>query len=69
MTSRLKKKLTDIGVDVSSRKANENFCLVREFMLFFQCTVDSTPGRLGHLFRRLKSPKTLANLFRYGNKK
>jgi hypothetical protein len=35
MTSRLKKKLTDIGVDVSSRKANENFCLVREFMLFF----------------------------------
>ncbi|KAF8347963.1 hypothetical protein F5887DRAFT_672698 [Amanita rubescens] len=28
MTSRLKKKLTDIGVDVSSRKANENFCLI-----------------------------------------
>lgn len=29
MTSRLKKKLNDIGVDTSSAKANENFCLVR----------------------------------------
>ncbi|TEB36535.1 DUF1604-domain-containing protein [Coprinellus micaceus] len=28
MTSRLKRKLGDLGVDVSSRKANENFCLI-----------------------------------------
>lgn len=28
-TARLKRKLGDLGVDVSSRKANENFCLVR----------------------------------------
>ncbi|KAF9525952.1 hypothetical protein CPB83DRAFT_877046 [Crepidotus variabilis] len=28
MTSRLKRKLGDIGVDVSSKKANENFCLI-----------------------------------------
>jgi len=28
MTSRLKRKLGDLGVDTTSRKANENFCLV-----------------------------------------
>ncbi|CAA7269265.1 unnamed protein product [Cyclocybe aegerita] len=28
MTSRLKRKLGDLGVDTSSRKANENFCLI-----------------------------------------
>ncbi|KAF8902382.1 hypothetical protein CPB84DRAFT_860751 [Gymnopilus junonius] len=28
MTSRLKKKLGELGVDTASRKANENFCLV-----------------------------------------
>lgn len=28
MTSRLKKKLGDLGVDLNSRKASENFCLV-----------------------------------------
>lgn len=28
MTSRLKRKLNDLGVDVSSSKANESFCLV-----------------------------------------
>ena len=28
MTSRLKRKLGDIGVDSSSSKANESFCLV-----------------------------------------
>ncbi len=29
MTSRLKRKLNDLGIDTSSSKANENFCLVR----------------------------------------
>ncbi len=29
MTSRLKKKLNDLGVDTSSARVNENFCLVR----------------------------------------
>lgn len=29
MTSRLKRKLNDLGVDPSSSKANESFCLVR----------------------------------------
>ena len=28
MTSRLKRKLNDLGVDTSSSKANESFCLV-----------------------------------------
>lgn len=28
MTSRLKRKLNDLGVDMTSSKANENFCLV-----------------------------------------
>ncbi|KAF6761784.1 DUF1604 domain-containing protein [Ephemerocybe angulata] len=28
MTTRLKKKLGDLGVDLNSRKANENFCLI-----------------------------------------
>lgn len=28
MTSRLKRKLADLGVDISSKKANENFCLI-----------------------------------------
>ena len=28
MTSQLKRKLGDLGVDTTSRKANENFCLV-----------------------------------------
>ncbi|KAJ3532797.1 hypothetical protein NM688_g7372 [Phlebia brevispora] len=28
MTSRLKRKLNDLGVDTSSHKANENFCLI-----------------------------------------
>jgi len=28
MTSRLKRKLGELGVDTSSRRANENFCLV-----------------------------------------
>ncbi|KAI6097687.1 hypothetical protein EDD16DRAFT_1667733 [Pisolithus croceorrhizus] len=32
-TARLKRKLGDLGVDVSSRKASENFCLVSLFML------------------------------------
>ena len=34
MTSRLKRKLGEIGVDTSSRKVNENFCLVCEFKCF-----------------------------------
>ena len=33
MTTRLKRKLGEIGVDTSSRKANENFCLVCELSL------------------------------------
>ena len=28
MTTRLKRKLGDLGVDLNSRKATENFCLV-----------------------------------------
>ena len=34
MTSRLKRKLGEIGVDTSSRKVNENFCLVCELKRF-----------------------------------
>ena len=34
MTSRLKRKLGELGIDTSSRKANENFCLVRSNTLF-----------------------------------
>ncbi|KAF9565923.1 DUF1604-domain-containing protein [Agrocybe pediades] len=30
MTTRLKKKLDELGVNINSRKANENFCLVRD---------------------------------------
>jgi len=33
MTSRLKRKLGDLGVDTTSRKANENFCLVGRLIL------------------------------------
>ena len=29
MTTRLKRKLNDLGVDTASSKANESFCLVR----------------------------------------
>lgn len=38
-TARLKRKLGDLGVDTSSRKANENFCLVRNklFLLSTPC--------------------------------
>jgi hypothetical protein len=37
-TARLKRKLGDLGIDTSSRKANENFCLVRNpFPIFTAC--------------------------------
>lgn len=38
MTSRLKRKLGELGVDTSSRKANENFCLVRLIHFHWVCT-------------------------------
>ena len=33
MTSRLKRKLNEIGIDTASNKATENFCLVRRLIL------------------------------------
>ena len=46
--SRLERKLTDIGIDLSSRSAKENFCLVREFLATIQGLVDSFRERRGH---------------------
>ena len=34
MTSRLKRKLGDLGIDPSSSKANESFCLVSDYLNF-----------------------------------
>lgn len=45
MTSRLKKKLDNIGVDASSSKLTESFCLVR-----YSLTVDLL-GSVAHLLR------------------
>lgn len=46
--SRLERKLTDIGIDLSSRSVKENFCLVREFLATIQGLVDSFRERRGH---------------------
>lgn len=44
MTSRLKRKLNDLGVDTSSSKANESFCLVSYLTLAFErSTVNQLP--------------------------
>ena len=72
MTSRLKRKLNDLGVDTASTKANENFCLVRLFHTKFLSSVYSHQQRiprLEHLFRHLRNLKTRGSLFRYGNRK
>lgn len=60
MTSRLKRKLNDLGVDPSSSKANESFCLVgylvQLFTLFITLTSDivldwNTPSSVGEVER------------------
>ena len=44
MTSRLKRKLNDLGVDTYSSKANESFCLVSHSTLAFERpTVNQLP--------------------------
>ena len=67
MTSRLKRKLNDLGVDTSGHKASENFCLVRMTVISSQVTIN-TCSRLEHLFRRSKSRKIPGSLYRYGSK-
>jgi hypothetical protein len=68
MSTRLKKKLVNLGVDPSSAKVNESFCLVcpsNHLTSLYQ--IDLSP-RSEPLCLRSKSPKTAANLFHYGNK-
>ena len=66
--NRLKRKLGELGVDVSSRKANESFCLVTPTVSSPQIPSD-LPNRLEHPCLPLKSPRTQANLFPSGSKK
>ena len=42
MTSRLKRKLNDLGVDPTSSKANESFCLVIIYLIFRVRTLTNT---------------------------
>ncbi len=41
MTSRLKRKLDNVGIDASSTKATESFCLARAFKLARSVVSDS----------------------------
>lgn len=45
-TGRLKRKLGDLGVDTSSTKANESFCLVRPLSLMRLGTLTDSYFRL-----------------------
>src|SRR6266571_2794814 len=72
MTSRLKRKLGEIGVDTSSRKANENFCLVCELssLVSFNGHIPKLfRKRLEHLSHLWKSRRILENSFHCGSKK
>ena len=75
MTSRLKRKLNDLGVDTTSSKANENFCLV-SMSVALSMYVTNTITERRHpdhrselLFLHSRSRGTLASSFHYGSRR
>lgn len=68
MTSRLKRKLNDLGVDTSSSKANENFCLVRYPSRYPQHNMRTNVHRLERRCPHSRNQKTRVNSSLFGSK-
>jgi hypothetical protein len=68
-TARLKRKLGDLGIDTSSRKANENFCLVREHFAYPLLIPTTLLDRLAPHCPHSRNPRTQASSYRYGSRR
>lgn len=69
MSNRLKRKLDDLGVNISSSKVNESFCLVSRTESFLEIKpTHFACHRLAHPYHHSRNPRTLESLCRYGNR-